>query len=69
MEFKEQNKQTNLILKTDWELPERMGVGRLDKKGEGIKKYNWYLQNSPRDVKYILGNIGNNIVITMYGAR
>ena len=30
---------------------------------------NWQLQNSPRDVKYSIGNIGNNIIITMCGVR
>ena len=32
---------------------------------EGIKKYNWQLWNSHRDVKYRIGNMVNNIVITM----
>ena len=29
---------------------------------------NWWLQNSHEDVKYGLGNVVNNTVVTMYGA-
>ena len=36
------------------------------KKVKGIST-NWQLQNSHRDVKYSIGNIVNNIVITIYG--
>ena len=38
------------------------------KKVKGFRSTNWYLQNSHGDVKYSLGNMVNNIVITMYGA-
>ena len=34
---------------------------RMGRNGEGSKK----LQNSHREVKYSIGNIGNNIVITI----
>ena len=37
-------------------------VGGLGKKGEGIKNANRLLQNSHRDVKYSIGNIGNSIL-------
>ena len=39
------------------------------KKVKGLRRTNWQLQNSHRDVKYSIGNIVNSIVITMYGAR
>ena len=37
-------------------------------KGEAIKKYKLIL-NSYRDIKYIIGNIVNNILIIMYIVR
>ena len=36
---------------------------------KGLRSTNRKLQNSHRDVKYSTGNIINDIVITMYGAR
>ena len=36
--------------------------------GKGIKKYSWQLQNSHTDVKYSMGNIADNIVVTVYDA-
>ena len=39
------------------------------KKVKGLRRTNWQLQNSHRDGKYSIGNIVNNIVITMYSAR
>ena len=38
-------------------------------KVKGLRNTNWQLQNSHEDVKYSIGNIVNNVVITMYGAR
>ena len=38
------------------------------KKMKELKRANWQLQNSHRDVKYSIGNTVNNR-ITMYGAR
>ena len=35
----------------------------------GLRSTNWSLQNSHGDVKYSIGNIVNNIVITVYGVR
>ena len=46
-----------------------MGGGGLGEKGEGIKSTNWLLPNSHRDIKYSLGNVDNNVVMTMCGAR
>ena len=34
-----------------------------------LRSRNWQLQNTHGDVKYCVGNIVNDIVITMYGAR
>ena len=45
------------------------GVDNWVKKVKGLKSTNWQLQNSHRDVKYSIGNIANNIVITVYGVR
>lgn len=39
------------------------------KKGEGTKQDNWQLQNSHGDVKYSMGNIVDDVVRTMNGAR
>ena len=36
---------------------------------KGFRSTDWWLQNSPRNVKHSIGNIANNIVITIYGAR
>ena len=46
-------------------MPEGRVLGVLGKKCEGIGSY----KNSHRDVKYNIGNVVNNIVITMDGAR
>ena len=47
----------------------REGLGAWVKKVKGFRSTDWLLQNSHRDVKYSTGNIVNNILITMYGAR
>ena len=40
------------------------------KKMKGLRSStNWWLQNSHEDVKYSIGDIVNNIVIIMHGAR
>ena len=36
---------------------------------KGLRRTNWQLQNSHKDVKYSIGNIVSNIVITTYGVR
>ena len=38
------------------------------KKVKEIRSPNWKIQNSCGDVKYSIGNMVNNIVITMYDA-
>ena len=45
------------------------GLGDWEKKVKGLRRTNWKLQNSHRDVKHSTGNTVNNIVVTMYGAR
>ena len=40
---------------------QREGGWEAGWKGEGLRSTNWYLQNSPGDVKYSIGNIVNNI--------
>ena len=45
------------------------GLGDWVKRRKGLHSISWPLQNSHGDVKYSVGNISNNIVITMYGAR
>ena len=39
------------------------------KKVKRLRSTDWWLQNSHRNVKYNSGNIVNNAVISMYGAR
>ena len=36
---------------------------------KGLRSTNWQSQSFCEDVKYSIGNIVNNIVTTMYGAR
>ena len=43
-------------------------VGGLGEKSEEIKNYNCQSQNSLRDINNI-GNIVNNIIVTMYSAK
>ena len=49
--------------------PMAEGLGERVKKVNELRSTNWQLQNSHRDVKYSTGNMVNNIVITMCGAR
>ena len=51
------------------QLSEGEQLGRWVEKGKGLRSINWELQNSHRDVKYSMGNIVNNILITIYGVR
>lgn len=37
-----------------------VGRGGLGKKGKGLRRTNWQLQNSPEDVNYSIGNIVKN---------
>ena len=56
------------IQRTFWQLPEGRGrVRGMGEKVKGLGSTNWLLQNSHRDVKYSIGNVVNNILITMYG--
>ena len=52
----------------DWRLPEGRGIGELGEKGEGIKKYKLVVTKY-RGGKHSIGNIVNDIVITVYGTR
>ena len=45
------------------------GCWQDSEKGEGIKTYDWWLQNSHGKVKYSIENIVNNILISMYGVK
>ena len=62
------NKWTNrnrcIEQRTDTWLPE--GKGGCVKQVEGLRSTNWQLQNSHGDVKYRLGFIINNTVITVW---
>ena len=44
-------------------------LGGWVKKVKELRSTNWLLQNSHGDVKYSIGNIVSNIVITIYGVR
>lgn len=48
-----------------------MGVGGLIwvKKVKELTSTNWQLKNSHKNVKYNIGDIVSNLVITMYGVR
>ena len=47
----------------------RWGLGGWVTKVKGLRSTSLLLQNSHGDVKYSIGNIVNNILITMYGVR
>ena len=44
-------------------------VGVMGEKGEGIQMYQMPVTKSHGDIKYILGNIVNNILTTTCGVR
>ena len=59
--YKRINKtETNSLMMARWK-----DVGELGEKGEAIKKYGLEKQTSYRGLKYITGNIVNNILMTM----
>ena len=74
MESKEQNKQPKYNKQTHRYREQTDGyyiggvLGSWVKKMKRLRSINWWLQNSHRDVNYSIGNIVNDIVITMYGA-
>ena len=41
----------------------------VDENGRELRSTNWRLQNSHGDVKYCVGNIVDNAVITLYDVR
>lgn len=43
--------------------------GWVGEKVKGLSSINWYLQRCHRDVDYSIGNLVNNVMIHMYGAR
>ena len=45
------------------------GLKRWVEKVKGLRSTNWQSQNSHGHVKYSLGSIASNIVITMFGVR
>ena len=74
MESKQQNKQTKQKQTQRYraqidDCQRGGGLGNWVKKVKGLRTTNWQPQNSHGDVKYTLGNIVNNITITMYCAR
>ena len=50
-------------------MPGGSGVEGWVKKVELLRNTNWWLQNSPKDVKYGIENVVSNILIIMYGVR
>ena len=50
-------------------MPDGKGVRKIGENGEGIKEYKLVVTDSHGDVKYSIGYIVNNILITMYGVR
>ena len=70
IESKKQNKQAELkqthrYRKQFDSCRMRGGMGKWVEKVKRVRSTNWLLQNSHRDIKYSIGNIVNNIVITM----
>ena len=57
------------IPRTFLQLPGRWGIGGMGDKSAGIKKYKFAVHNSHRDIRYSMGNEGNNIETTMWGMR
>ena len=47
----------------------QIGLGHWVKKRKRLGSTNWSLQNGHEDVKHSIGNIVNNIIITMHGLR
>ena len=45
------------------------GLGDWVKEVKGLRRTDWQSQDSHGNVKYLTGNIVDNIVITMYGVR
>lgn len=67
--MKKQKKTDSQIQRIDWWLTEGKGVGDWVKEVKRLRSTNWKLLNSYKEIKYIIGNIVNTIVITIYGAR
>ena len=65
--MKKQNRNRPIDTENRLMVARGEGVERLCEKG--LRSTNWQLQNCHGDVKYSTGNIVNNIVITMCGAR
>ena len=63
------NKQNRNRLIDTGGCKRRGSLGDWVKKLKGLRSIHWQLQNSHGDVKYSIGNIGNNIAITMCDAR
>ena len=61
--------KNKLMIANGRRSPMAEGLGERVKKVKELRSTNWQLQNSHRDVKYSIGNMVNNIVITMCGAR
>ena len=69
-EMNEQNRYQFLDTEKQTDGCQMRGVlGGWVKVVKGLRSTNWQLQNSHRDVKYSIGNIVDNIVITTCGAR
>lgn len=50
-------------------FPLHSNMGDWVKEVKVLRRTDWYLENSHRDVKYRIGDIVNHIVITIYGAK
>ena len=62
-------KQTHRCRELTDGCPRGEGLGGWVYKVKGLRSTNQQLQNSHRGVKYSIGNIVNDILITMYGTR
>ena len=50
-------------------MPKGRALGHWKKKVKGVRRTDWWLQTSPGDVRYSMGNAVSNTAITTHGAR
>ena len=52
---------------TNWWQPDGWRVEQLGKKGKRIQQQKSVVTKQSQGLKYKIGNIANNIIVTMYG--
>ena len=64
-----QNRKTHRYREKTDACQKGKGLGGWVKKVKELRSTNWQLQNSHGDIKDSIGDIVNNILITMYGVE